>query len=68
MVLLGSETEGTNRLDVKDVTGYEMVKDFIRGAVAEGSYFCDYLYPKICADIRLFLLQNPLINGPHTAD
>ncbi len=46
VVLLGSETEGTNRLDVKDVAGYEMVKDFIRGAVAEGSYFCDYLYPK----------------------
>lgn len=46
IVLLGSDTEGTNRLDTKDVNGFEMVKDFIQGAVAEGSYFCDYQYPK----------------------
>lgn len=46
VVLLGSETEGTNRLDTKDVTGFEMVKDFIRGAVDQGGYFCDYQYPK----------------------
>lgn len=46
VVLLGSETEGTNRLSTKDVTGYEMVKDFIQGAIAQGSYYCDYQYPK----------------------
>ena len=46
VVLLGSDTEGTNRLDTKDVTGYAMVKDFIQGAVANGSYYSDYQYPK----------------------
>ena len=46
VVLLGNDTEGTNRLDTRDVNGFEMVKDFIQGAVAEGGYFCDYQYPK----------------------
>ena len=46
VVLLGNDTEGTNRLDTRDVNGSEMVKDFIQGAVAEGGYFCDYQYPK----------------------
>lgn len=46
IVLLGSDTEGTNRLGTKDINGFEMVKDFIQGAVAEGSYYCDYEYPK----------------------
>lgn len=46
VVLLGNETEGTNRLDTKDVTGFEMVKDFIQGAVKNGSYYSDYQFPK----------------------
>ena len=46
VVLLGNEIEGTNRMGTKDATGYEMVKDFITTAVKEGSYFCDYQYPK----------------------
>lgn len=46
VVLLGSDTEGTNRMNTKDITGYEMVKDFIKGAVNNGSYFCDYKFPK----------------------
>ncbi len=46
VVLLGNETEGTNRLNTKDVNGFEMVKDFIQGAVSQGSYFSDYAYPK----------------------
>ena len=46
VVLLGSETEGTNRLDTKDATGFEMVKDFITNAVEKGSYFSNYQYPK----------------------
>lgn len=46
VVLLGSDTEGTNRLDTKDVTGYAMVEDFITNSVEKGSYFCDYQFPK----------------------
>lgn len=46
VVLLGNEIEGTNRMGTKDATGYEMVKDFITTSVKEGSYFCDYQYPK----------------------
>ncbi len=46
VVLLGSDTEGTNRLATKDATGFEMVKDFISNAVKKGSYFSDYQYPK----------------------
>lgn len=46
VVLLGNEVEGTNRMGTKDVTGYEMVKAFIQGAVAEGSCYTDYQYPK----------------------
>lgn len=46
VVLLGNDTEGTNRLDTKDVTGFEMVKDFIEGAVKNGSYYNDYQFPK----------------------
>lgn len=46
IVLLGSDTEGTNRMDTEDVTGYRMVEDFITSSVKEGSYFCDYQFPK----------------------
>lgn len=46
VVLLGNDTEGTNRLGTKDVNGFAMVKDFIEGAVAEGSYYNDYYYPR----------------------
>lgn len=46
VVLLGNDTEGTNRMDTKDATGYEMVKDFITNSVQNGSYYCDYKFPK----------------------
>ncbi|MDE7183695.1 MAG: methyl-accepting chemotaxis protein [Lachnospiraceae bacterium] len=46
VVLLGNDIEGTNRLGTEDVTGFRMVKDFIEGAAAQGSYYCDYQYPK----------------------
>lgn len=46
VVLLGNDTEGTNRLGTKDVNGFEMVRDFIQGAVKNGSYYNDYQFPK----------------------
>ena len=46
IVLLGSDTEGTNRLDTKDADGYAMVKDIIAVGQQEGGGFCDYVFPK----------------------
>lgn len=46
VVLLGSDTEGTNRLATKDANGYQMVKDIIAvGQQPDGGY-CDYVFPK----------------------
>ncbi len=46
VVLLGSETEGTNRMEAKDAAGYQMVKEIIRvGMEPEGGY-TDYVFPK----------------------
>jgi methyl-accepting chemotaxis protein len=48
VVLLGKDTEGTNRLDTKDSNGFAMVKGFIDGAKqnpADG-FFEDYYFTK----------------------
>lgn len=46
VVLLGQETEGTNRLEAEDSQGYPMIKDIIkRGQQADGG-FTEYYYPK----------------------
>ena len=48
VVLLGNDTEGTNRLGSKDSQGFAMVADFIEGAkknLNEG-YFNEYYFPK----------------------
>ena len=46
VVLLGSQTEGTNRMEIKDADGYQMVKEIIRiGQEPDGGY-TDYVYPK----------------------
>lgn len=46
VVLLGSETEGTNRMETVDAEGYQMVKEIIRvGKEPEGGY-TDYVFPK----------------------
>lgn len=46
IVLLGSDTEGTNRLDAKDGNGYEMVKDIIAVGQEKDGGYCDYVFPK----------------------
>ena len=46
VVLLGSSTEGTNRMDTEDSEGYKMVEDFITNSVQNGSYYCNYKFPK----------------------
>ena len=46
VVLLGSDTEGTNRMETKDAAGYQMVKQIITvGREPEGGY-ADYVFPK----------------------
>lgn len=46
VVLLGNETEGTNRIETKDANGYEMVREIIRvGQEPDGGYV-DYMFPK----------------------
>lgn len=46
IVLLGSSTEGTNRMNAKDAEGYQMVKEIIRVAVQDGGGYTDYVFPK----------------------
>ena len=46
VVLLGSATEGTNRMETKDGDGFQMVKEIIRVAVEDGGGFTDYVFPK----------------------
>ncbi len=46
VVLLGSDTEGTNRMETKDAAGYQMVKEIIRVAVEDGGGYADYVFPK----------------------
>lgn len=46
IVLLGSSTEGTNRMNTKDADGYQMVKEIIRVAVQDGGGYTDYVFPK----------------------
>jgi len=45
VVLLGSATEGTNRINATDATGFEMVKEVIRVGQQDGGGFTDYLFP-----------------------
>lgn len=46
VVLLGSDTEGTNRMGTQDAKGYQMVKEIIRVAVEDGGGYTDYVFPK----------------------
>lgn len=46
VVLLGSATEGTNRIDAEDANGYKMVKDIIANGQNPDGGFTDYVFPK----------------------
>lgn len=46
IVLLGNETEGTNRLESKDVNGFYLIKALIENGKQEGGGFTDYYFPK----------------------
>lgn len=46
VVLLGSKTEGTNRMNLKDANGYEMIKDIIKNGMKEGGGYTEYYFPK----------------------
>lgn len=46
VVLLGGETEGTNRMETEDVNGYQMIKDIIKNGQQEEGGFTEYYFPK----------------------
>lgn len=46
VVLLGQETEGTNRLEAEDSHGYQMIKDIIKNGRQQNGGFTEYYYPK----------------------
>lgn len=46
VVLLGNDTEGTNRIDAKDKNGVPYMQDIIGVAVKEGGGYSDYSFPK----------------------
>ncbi len=45
VVLLGRQTEGTNRMDAKDVKGFEFIKAIVSAGRSGGGY-SDYWFPK----------------------
>jgi methyl-accepting chemotaxis protein len=46
IVLLGNETEGTNRYELKDVNNFYLIKAIIENGKKEGGDFTDYWFPK----------------------
>lgn len=46
VVLLGSDTEGTNRMDFKDANGFDMMKAIIAAGQEPDGGFTDYMFPK----------------------
>ena len=46
VVLLGSDTEGTNRMNTKDSKGFTMVKQMIEDSVKNNEAYTDYYFPK----------------------
>lgn len=46
VVLLGGETEGTNRLEEQDSQGYQMIKDIIKNGQQADGGFTEYYFTK----------------------
>ncbi|MDK2807513.1 MAG: methyl-accepting chemotaxis protein [Clostridiales bacterium] len=46
VVLLGKDSEGTNRLDMQDANGFKMIQEMIRVAMKDGGGYTDYYFPK----------------------
>ena len=46
IVLLGSDTEGTNRMNSKDANGYEFIQGIISAGKQPDGGYCDYVFPK----------------------
>ena len=44
IVLLGQETEGTNRMELVDSQGYQMIKDIIKNGRQEDGGFTEYYF------------------------
>lgn len=53
VVLLGGESEGTNRLDLQDVNGKFLVQDIIDVAREPGGGYTDYYFPRPGSDVAL---------------
>lgn len=67
VVLLGSDTEGTNRMDTKDAKGYQMVKEIIRVAVEKKKPEKKKLPEAIRKKIRTELKDEKLPAGKYTS-
>ncbi len=50
VVLLGKNTEGTNRYEAQDKKGIFYVKEFIRNGSQENGGYTDYYFPKMGSD------------------
>lgn len=46
VVLLGSDTEGTNRMEAKDTNGFAYMKELIAQSKQEGGGYTNYSFPK----------------------
>ena len=46
IVMMGSDTEGTNRMDLVDVNGVAIIQEVIKAGQQEGGGFTDYWYKK----------------------
>ena len=46
VVLLGKDTEGTSRIDMKDTNGFELIKAILKAGLQERGGYTDYMFPK----------------------